>query len=31
MEDQGIQSPQNFLVKKFFFLQLVRKHEEAFI
>jgi len=28
MEDQGVQSPQNFLVKKFFFLQPLRKHED---
>jgi len=28
MEDQGVQSPQNFLVRKFFFLQLLRKHED---
>ena len=30
MEDQGVQSPQNFLVKKFFFLQPPRKHDRRF-
>ena len=28
MEDQGVQRPQTFLVKKFLFLQWPRKHEE---
>ena len=28
MENQGVQSPQIFLVKTFFFLQLLRKHED---
>ena len=28
MEDQGVQSPQTFLVKKFFLLQPSRKHED---
>jgi len=28
MEDQGVQRPQNYLVKKFFFPQLPRKHED---
>jgi len=28
MEDQGVQSPQTFLVKNFSFLQAPRKHED---
>ena len=28
MEDQGVQSPQTFLVKKVFFLQSPQKHED---
>ena len=28
MEDQGVQSPQTLLVKKFFFLQPLRTHED---
>ena len=28
MEDQGVQSPQTFLVRNFFFLQPLRKHDD---